>query len=384
MLYSDNKGKYQKAYDYLYKKLVPPSGRALNNLGEALRLVSRVYYRRTNDGDSYGDCIDQGMVQDFSEKKYPFVNEYHELGQKLDSLFSSEAGYDYAVDLVLVHIMISLSSESNIYNPETNRLVPIDSAAGKKALAALNLNSVFINYCGKNEDWLPESLRKEGVKISKTLSEGTRKELKCDTSREIYTEKKQGYSTKKTRKVITLSKDNTILSKKFSKIKSEHKKSVKAAEKQKREQQKLREKRNKERKKLKVKDFKVTKLFYEQLRDLSVSKRSDVLQKMGKNAQKSSMVKMLLKLLIEYKNKKVTTKEQRKNKKEVIEKLTKGLNDIGKENIDAFGNYDPEESYYEPSVELSQSLYKKLDNMLIEILESSDAVDSLYQRSKYD
>ena len=45
MSYSDDKGKYQKAYDFLYKKLVPPSGRAKNALGEALRLVSRVYYR---------------------------------------------------------------------------------------------------------------------------------------------------------------------------------------------------------------------------------------------------------------------------------------------------------------------------------------------------
>ena len=52
MSYSDNKGKYQKAYDFLYKKLVPSSGKAKNALGEALRLVSRAYYRKNNDGDS--------------------------------------------------------------------------------------------------------------------------------------------------------------------------------------------------------------------------------------------------------------------------------------------------------------------------------------------
>ena len=174
MSYANGKGKYEKAYNYLFKKLVPQQGRASDPLGEALRLVSRVYHRLNNDGDSYGDCIEQGMVSDFSEKKFPFDKEYQPLGRELDSHLSSTSGYDKAVDLVLLHIMLSLSSESNIYNPETNRLVPLNSAAGEKALKALDLNRVFINYCGKNKEWLPESLRKEGLKISKVLSEETR------------------------------------------------------------------------------------------------------------------------------------------------------------------------------------------------------------------
>ena len=185
------------------------------------------------------------MVQDFSEKKYPFNKEYHELGQRLDSLLSSSSGYDDAVSLVLVHIMLSLSSESNIYNPESNRLVPIESAAGKRAIKALDLNKVFINTCGKNAEWLPESLRKEGVKITKLLSEETKKELNCDTVEEYHKETTSGYGKKKSVKV-TLSKDNTILSKKFSKIKAEHKKSVKAAQKQHKDMLKRREKSRKE------------------------------------------------------------------------------------------------------------------------------------------
>ena len=141
--------------------------------------------------------------------------------------------------------MLNLSSESNIYNPETNRLVPLNSAAGEKALKALDLNRVFINYCGKNEEWLPETLRKEGVKITKVLSEETRKELKCDTvQEEFYREDKSGYVKRKPVKV-TLSKDNTILSKKFSRIAAEHKKSVKAAEKTQRDLQKKREQQKK-------------------------------------------------------------------------------------------------------------------------------------------
>ena len=146
---------------------------------------------------------------------------------KLHGLLSSERNQNTTkVSLVLVHIMLSLSSESNIYNPESNRLVPdAESAAGKRAVALLDLNKVFINTCGKNAEWLPH-FRKEGVKITKLLSEETKKELNCDTVEEYHKETKSGYGKKKSVKV-TSSKDNTTLSKKFSKIKAEHKKSVK-------------------------------------------------------------------------------------------------------------------------------------------------------------
>ena len=36
MSYWSGKGKYQKAYDFLYKKLVPATGASGTNLGEAL------------------------------------------------------------------------------------------------------------------------------------------------------------------------------------------------------------------------------------------------------------------------------------------------------------------------------------------------------------
>ncbi len=50
MSYWENKGKYQKANDFLFKKLVPSYGSSGSNLGEALCLVTRVYYRHYNDG----------------------------------------------------------------------------------------------------------------------------------------------------------------------------------------------------------------------------------------------------------------------------------------------------------------------------------------------
>jgi hypothetical protein len=381
MSYSNGKGKYEKAYNYLFKKLVPQQGRASNPLGEALRLVSRVYHRFNNDGDSYGDCIDERMVPDFSEKKFPFDKEYQALGRELGSHLNSSSGYDKAVDLVLLHIMLSLSSESNIYNPETNRLVPLNSSAGEKALKALDLNRVFINYCGKNKEWLPETLRKEGVKISKVLSEETRKELNCDTLQEFYREDRSGYVKRKPVKV-TLSKDNIILSKKFKRIEAEHKKSIKAAEKKHKELLKMREQNSVKSVKLNEKNFNANKLFYEQLRDMNVSKRVDVLKRMGNKIVKGVMVKMLLAVLIDYKSKKVSTKVQIENRAAVVERLTKGLNEAGKYVLEGLVNHNPKESGF--YIELSPALDKKLDDMLVDILGDSEAVDTLYRRVKYN
>ncbi len=380
MIYGNNKGKFQKAYDFLYAKLVPPSGIAMNELGEALRIVSRVYYRRDNDGDSYDDCVGEGMVQDLSKKKYPFDKEYHELGQRLDYLLSS-GRYDDAVSLVLVHIMLSLSSESNIYNPESNRLVPIESAAGKRAVKALDLNKVFINTCGKNAEWLPESLRKEGVKITKLLSEETKKELNCDTVVEYHKETTSIYGKKKSVKV-PLSKDKTILSKKFSKIKASHKKSIKAAQKQRKDMMKLREKKDKQRVKRNVKNFNLDKDFYQELKDLKPNKRVDALKRMLKaKVSKNIMVRMLLAVIVDYKEKKLTKRAQIQNRAKVVERLTKGLNEAGADVVKSLNKQKETDAYY--SVKLNDSLEKKLDDMLVEIVGSSEAVDHLYDRVKY-
>lgn len=378
MSYSDNKGKYEKAYDFLFKKLVPPSGRALNELGEALRLVSKVYYRKNNDGDSYHDCIEYGIIPAFSDKTYPFNKEYEALGNELDYLLSINK-YDDAINIVLVHIMLDLSSESNIYNPTTNRLVPLNSEKGKQALKLLDLNSVFINYCGKNEEWLPESLRKDGVKITKNLSESTKKELNCNTVHELYRLKSKGYSKKSVK--VTLSKDNAVLSKKFIRIQSQHKKSVKEENRKRIELKKIRDVKQKQKLKRKVKNYNDTKLFYEQLSNLTVGKRVDFLRNMVKlKVDMSPTVKMLLTTLIDYKEKKLSTKEQRENKTEVVEKLTKGLNEAGKSILLSLNYHDPEDSIYFNTINLDSELDNKLDNLLVEILGSSEAVDVLYRQ----
>ena len=187
-----------------------------------------------------------------------------------------------------------------------------------------------------------------------------------------------GYGKKKSVKV-TLSKDNTILSKKFSKIKAQHQKSVKEAQKKHKDMLKRREKNEKQRLKRRAKDFKLNKEFYQELKELTTSKRVDALKRMQKSkTEKSAMVKMLLALLVHYKEKKVTKKAQRATCKQNVERLTKGLNEAGAEVLKSFGS----DGYY--SVGLTDSLDKKLDNMLVEILGSDEAVDKLYNRVQYN
>lgn len=378
MSYFSGNGKYEKAYTFLFKKLVPPQGKALNELGEALRLVNKVYYRRNNDGDSYDDCIEYGIVQDLSKKVYPFDKEYHELGVELDHLLTQRR-YDDAMNLVLVHIMLSLSSTTSIYNPNTNRLVPIDSVAGKNALKLLDLNSIFINYCGKNEEWLPESLREAGVKITKMLSEETRKELKCDTIQEYHIDYKSR-PNKKSVKVV-LSQDNAILSKKFSKINRQHKRSVKENNKKRKELTKKRELRDKKKVRQNVKEFNSTKMLYQQVKELSVSKRVEGIKKMTYNKNvRNSLVQMFLVTLLEYKEKKITSQSQRENKKRVLEKLVKGLNEAGTYILKRLDSYNSTNSLYSYYLDLPDELDSKLEGILIDILGSPEAIQSLYLR----
>lgn len=379
MSYSDNKGKYQKAYDFLYDKLIPPQGSAKNALGEALRLVSRAYYRKNNDGDTYDDCIEEGMLPDFSKKKYPFDGEYHSLGNELDSLLSS-GEYDAAVSLVLFNIMLSLSSTSHIYNPATNRLVEINTEAGKKALKDLDINTVFINYCGKNEDWLPEQLRKDGVKISKRLTEETRKELKCDTLEEFHKTTKSRYSGNKTRK-ITLSHDNSILSKKFKKIESQHKKSVKEAQKKMKERQKHYEQGQKRELSSKGKHLTELKKFYNSLKDMTVSSRVDTIKKMkDSKLRMNSIVKMALIVLLDYKEKKPTTKSQKEHRDTVISSLVSSLNKIGKDISEHLSSFNAGDSIWSDTTEPLEKDRKELDQLVVKILGSEDAANELYHK----
>ena len=383
MSYWGDKGKYQKANDFLFKKLVPAYGSSGSNLGEALRLVSRVYYRHYNDGDTYSDCVHEGMVPEFNNGKFPFNGKHETLGQELEHLYY-RGDYEGSMDLVLLHIMFNLSSDTAVYNPNSNRLAAIDSPAGKRALEALGLDEVFVNTCGKGEEWLPESLRREGVKIVKLLSPETLKELKCETLIEHHRPSKYDYG-KKTKKV-SFSTDRSILSKKFAKLEREHKKSLKAADKALKLRIKKMEEFKQKEKKLTAKEHKKAVEYYKELESLTSSKRADTLKKLINNKLAGFShytTKMLLLNLANQKAKKVATKVQRERRTELIGKLVKEINTIGKLTLRLL-NYDPTNNMSlglrSGSLQLSYEYTEKLDKLLVEIMGSEEAVDNLYKK----
>ena len=49
--YWSHNGRFQKEYEELWERLVPGQGPATTKAGEALRALSKLYYRWFNDGD---------------------------------------------------------------------------------------------------------------------------------------------------------------------------------------------------------------------------------------------------------------------------------------------------------------------------------------------
>jgi len=135
--WSDN-GKYQKAYDYFFNKLVPSSGTAETPEGELLRRLSRIYYRYFNDGDLYYHLLEDG---------YSSITNIEGLDKDFNRLFSSlESDLKYcsdymyketletSADNIIKYIMIKHSNDDHIWNPQTNKLVKIYTPKGRQLL----------------------------------------------------------------------------------------------------------------------------------------------------------------------------------------------------------------------------------------------------------
>ena len=144
--YSSNNGKYQKAYDIIWKELVPKSGRAHTELGELLRRFSRVYYRYYNDGDTYDDLCDDefgnAMMRYFDEQKG--IPQVH--AKKVHYILfggNYEKSLEDAVNYILRTIMLNKSTPDKIYNPETGRLVGVTTPTGLKALKQLGCKITY-------------------------------------------------------------------------------------------------------------------------------------------------------------------------------------------------------------------------------------------------
>ena len=136
-IYWCKKGKYQKAYDYFYPKLVPNYGEASTPEGELLRVISKFYYRFYNDGDIYEKMIEedylpitriQGIDLEFKKN----------LHNELYSTYTYKETLESVVDRVLRFIILKNSTDDKIFNIDTRRLVSIKTAKGMKILKDLD------------------------------------------------------------------------------------------------------------------------------------------------------------------------------------------------------------------------------------------------------
>ena len=74
--YWNKSGKYQKQFDFLFKKLVPSKGNATTIAGEVLRAANKLYYERFNNGNM--NAADE--IEEFEgEGVYYYfkINEYY-------------------------------------------------------------------------------------------------------------------------------------------------------------------------------------------------------------------------------------------------------------------------------------------------------------------
>lgn len=131
----------------------------------------------------------------------------------------------------------------------------------------------------------------------------------------------------------------------------------------------------------KIKDLNTTKKIFHILKDITPSKRVDFIKNLLNvdiDWRKNTLVKMLLITLIDYKERKITTKSQRENRVKVIDEIAKTLNEVGAHVSKTLSNYDDGDNIYSDVTYLGDTLDTKIDGLLIEIIGSSEAVDKLY------
>ncbi len=136
------KGKYQKAYDYFYPKLVPNYGEASTPEGELLRVISKFYYRFYNDGDIYEEMIEESYLP-LTRIQGIDMNFLKSLHNELYSSYTYEETLESVVDRVLRFLILNNSTEDKIFNIDTRRLVSIKTPKGMKILKELDCKITY-------------------------------------------------------------------------------------------------------------------------------------------------------------------------------------------------------------------------------------------------
>ena len=141
-IYWCEKGKYQKAYDYFYPKLVPNYGEAASPEGELLRVISKFYYRFYNDGDIYEEMIEEDYLP-LTRIQGIDMNFLKSLHNELYSSYTYEETLESVVDRILRFIILKNSTEDKIFNIDTRRLVSIKTPKGMKILKELDCKITY-------------------------------------------------------------------------------------------------------------------------------------------------------------------------------------------------------------------------------------------------
>jgi hypothetical protein len=131
------KGKFQKSYDYFFKKLVPLEGKADTPEGELLRMISRIYYRYNNDGDRYEDLLYDDNYYNITFIKNTDSRFFMLIHDELLDCYN-ESLLEKCIDRVMRYIILKNSTADKIWNPETQKLVSIQGRTGIKCLKMLD------------------------------------------------------------------------------------------------------------------------------------------------------------------------------------------------------------------------------------------------------
>ena len=108
MAYWSEKGKFQNNFHYFWNKFVPKKGPANTVEGEFLRKLNYIYYRRYNDGDSYGDLIEINYIDALSNNTKFNKELGTDIINKVETLLEidTDKSYDEVIDIFLKYLML--------------------------------------------------------------------------------------------------------------------------------------------------------------------------------------------------------------------------------------------------------------------------------------
>lgn len=103
--YWNNNGRFQKEYEALWKRLVPAEGPAATKAGEALRAMSRIYYRWYNDGDKIERSMPEWEAKGSAARAFCYLHQFQDAASGfttqdlMDNLIDAYTEEEYAAAL---------------------------------------------------------------------------------------------------------------------------------------------------------------------------------------------------------------------------------------------------------------------------------------------